>query len=392
MKSAFKRSFLLIVVLVTILAGGIGCIQVQAPSTQAPSTPVAQAPQGNRPPVISGLTAASNQVFASGTTEIQVVAADPDGDKVEITWQYTGGNISGQGYVVTWQAPQNYGNYTITAIAKDPKGGSAQQSITISVGANQSPQITSITAKPQTVGYTQQSIITCVANDPDGDVVSYAWKADEGNITGGGPTVTWNAPSKDGNFNIYVTVTDGKGGEAKQNVTVSVAGATKTVTLTVIQQETGTVAQDNRADNSRFRAGDDEKNVGLRAFFSFNIFSLNRAEIKDAKLLFNVRNIVGNPFIQGGAMSLNGLMLRRVQFTGQLPKFDIIGTSLNKQAAALFQSPNTIDVTPEVAYLVSSGSDRFQIVAGFDKISNSNDVAEWIEWTDVKLQVSYTEK
>ncbi len=160
----------------------------------------------------------------------------------------------------------------------------------------------------------------------------------------------------------------------------------------VIKHFTGTVAQDNRADNSRIRAGDDEKNVGLRAFFSFNVFSLNRAEIKDAKLLFNVRNVVGDPFIQGGAMSLNGLMLRRVQFTGQLPRFDIIGTSLNKAGAAFYQSPNTVDVTPEVAYLVNSGADRFQIMAAFDKISNSNDVAEWIEWTDVKMQVSYTEK
>jgi hypothetical protein len=392
-KSSFRTSLLLITVLVTILA--TGCIQVQAPATQS-SAPVAQAPQGNRPPVISGLTAANNQLSASATTEVQVVAADPDGDKVSITWQCTGGNINGQGYVVTWQAPKNFGTYTITAIANDTKGGSAQQSVTISVGANQSPQISSISAKPQTVAYGQQSIVTCQANDPDGDVLTYVWKADEGNISGQGPTVTWNAPSKDGNFNVYVTVADNKGGEAKQNVTINVAGATKTVTLTVIQEETGTVAEDNRADNSVIRAGDyitnENKEVGLRAFFSFNIFSLNKTEIKDAKLIFGQSSIAGDPFIVGGAMSLNGLMLRKVQYSGRLPSFNIIGTSLNKQSAALFQSPNTVDVTPEVVYLVNTAADRFQLMAAFDKITNSNGSAEFIKWTDVKLQVSYTEK
>jgi hypothetical protein len=42
--------------------------------------------------------------------------------------------------------------------------------------------------------------------------------------------------------------------------------------------------------------------------------------------------------------------------------------------------------------MVNSGANRFQIMAAFDKITNANQVAEWIQWTDVKLQVSYTEK
>jgi hypothetical protein len=391
MKHISQRSSILVLLFIAILLiTGFGCVQVQAPTSQAPTA--AQAPQGNRPPVISNLTAASTQIFASATTEVQVIAADPDGDKVSISWQCTGGSINGSGYVVTWQAPKDYGKYTITAIANDGKSGTAQQSIEITVGANQSPQISSLAAKPQSVNYGQQSIISCVATDPDGDALSYAWKADEGNITGQGPTVTWNAPTKDGNFNIYVSVTDSKGGESKQNVTINVSGAVKTVTLTVINEETGTVASNNRADNSVIKAGDDGQDIGMRAFISFNIFSLNRAEIKDAKLIFGQSKVVGDPFIAAGAMSMNGLMLRTVSFSGVLPKFDLIGTSLNKAGSSFYQSPNTVDVTPEVVYMVNSGANRFQIMAAFDKITNANQVAEWIQWTDVKLQVSYTEK
>jgi hypothetical protein len=324
--------------------------------------------------------------------EIQVVASDPDGDQVTISWQATGGNFNGAGYVVQWQAPNEYGTYTITAVATDGKGGSAQQSIELGVSANQAPQLSSLTAKPPTVGLGASATIECIANDPDGDVINYNWSADEGNVTGVGSTVTWVAPNKEGVFNVLVKLTDGKGGETTGSVPVTVAGATKTIVINVIQEETGTVASDGDRDNSKMMAGDDGDNIGYRAFFTFNIFSLRNTEVKQARLLFTTKRVTGDPFIRAGAQSLGGLWIRRVSFTEKLPSFDILSNKLEKASATMFEPPTMIDVTPEMVYLVNSGVDRFQAEAMFEKIQNANNVAENIEWTEVKLEVTYTEK
>ncbi|MFA5400177.1 MAG: PKD domain-containing protein [Dehalococcoidia bacterium] len=56
--------------------------------------------------------------------------------------------------------------------------------------------------------------LTCVALDEDGDLLDYKWIADNGTITGKGATVTWTSPAAMGKYNITVTVSDDKGGQA----------------------------------------------------------------------------------------------------------------------------------------------------------------------------------
>jgi len=365
----------------------------EAPSTPAPAQVPTPSPGGNQPPIISSLTSAMTQVNPSGVSEIQCVASDPDGDSVSITWAATGGRFSGAGYVVTWQAPEQYGTYEITATANDGKGGSAQMTITIGVGANQSPQITSCAADPSTIGPKGTTTVTCIASDPDGDVVTYNWAANEGNVTGVGNKVTWVAPGKAGTFNITVTVTDGKGGEATGNATVTIALATRSVTLNPIAEETGTVAEDGNKDTSFTKAGDDENNVGYRAFWNFNVLSLQGNDIKEAKLVFTTRQIIGNPFKKVGAESLGGLRLWKVNYSNQLPQFNIIGEKLQESpSSGLYEQPIVVNVTPEVSHVVQAGSARFGVAALFNTVHNANNVSEWIEWSDLKLEVTFTER
>jgi hypothetical protein len=385
------RLITVFIVLVTIAISGIACGPDEAPATK-PAPPSATGPSGNRPPVISSLTPAQIQVYPSGLSEIQCVVSDPDGDKVNITWSATGGKFSGAGNVVTWQAPEQYGTYEITATADDGKGGSTQSTITLSVGANQNPQISSLAADPSTIGPGGTTTVTCIATDPDGDVVTYNWKASEGSITGVGNKITWIAPGKSGTFNVMVVVSDGKGGKHEVNVGVTVATATKTVTINIVKEETGTVDSNGDKDKSFTRAGDNEKNVGYRAFWSFNIWSLQGSVIKDARLLFTTRNIAGKPFTKVGAQSLGGLRLWRVSYSDTLPSFNITGTKLEKARATLDEQPTVVDVTPEIGHLVQAASTRFQTEALFLKETNGNGVSEWIEWSDVKLEVTYTEK
>jgi hypothetical protein len=89
-------------------------------------------------------------------------------------------------------------------------------------GSNQPPQISSLVASPSGILCGGSTTLTCIASDPDGDMVRYTWSAIEGSITGVGSEMTWTAPNKVGEYNITVAVSDSKGGEAKGNVKVTV--------------------------------------------------------------------------------------------------------------------------------------------------------------------------
>ena len=87
--------------------------------------------------------------------------------------------------------------------------------------ANQLPTINSITA-PQKVNSSTECQISCEATDADGDTLSYIWSADNGTIEGEGNSITWVAPDTAGNYTIKLLVTDSKGGEAIDSVTITV--------------------------------------------------------------------------------------------------------------------------------------------------------------------------
>ena len=87
----------------------------------------------NQPPVILSLTSDLPQVQKAMTSAIKCKARDPDWDKLSYTWSATGGNITGEGTVVTWVAPDAFGTYTITVTVTDGRGGQATESIDITV-------------------------------------------------------------------------------------------------------------------------------------------------------------------------------------------------------------------------------------------------------------------
>lgn len=91
--------------------------------------------------------------------------------------------------------------------------------------ANHQPAIASLEADSEIVVPRGSCQIVCNVTDPDGDELSYNWSADAGEITGEGATVTWTAPRFAGSYNITVTVTDGRGGEVTDYLTVSLRAA-----------------------------------------------------------------------------------------------------------------------------------------------------------------------
>ena len=84
------------------------------------------------------------------------------------------------------------------------------------------PTITSLQADPERVFPSGSTQILCTASAADGGELDYEWSPSEGQIEGAGATVIWRAPVDEGWYNVGVTVTDSRGGEATEIVTVRV--------------------------------------------------------------------------------------------------------------------------------------------------------------------------
>lgn len=207
-------SGLTILVLAGLLIGGC------TPANQPPLIGGYASP--NQLPLITSLSASQGRVNPSGSCQVQCFASDPDGDELSYSWSANGGSISGGDVKITWTAPEALGDYTIEVKVTDGRGGKATGQQTIAVVINQPPIITSLTAEPQAVKKATTSTIECTAQDPDGDELSYTWSANGGSISGEGATVTWVAPNNTGSYIITITVTDGRGGQAIQDIDMEV--------------------------------------------------------------------------------------------------------------------------------------------------------------------------
>ena len=88
--------------------------------------------------------------------------------------------------------------------------------------SNNSPVIDNLLFPSDQVVSSGSYGVECIASDADGDTLQYVWSATDGTISGDGNTVIWKAPDFSGTYNIEVTVSDGKGGSATSQKSVSV--------------------------------------------------------------------------------------------------------------------------------------------------------------------------
>jgi len=84
-----------------------------------------------------------------------------------------------------------------------------------SCSLNRPPVITSLEAEePGWTAPLDSLQVTCDAEDPEGDELSYDWSTTGGNISGTGPEALWTAPEEVGMYDITVVVSDSQGREA----------------------------------------------------------------------------------------------------------------------------------------------------------------------------------
>ncbi len=86
---------------------------------------------------------------------------------------------------------------------------------------NNNPLIESVTCTKDVWALAENEMV-CQASDPDGDSLQYEWSTGSGKIIGTGARMMWVSPNTMGDYDVTVRVSDGKGGEAKQTVSIRV--------------------------------------------------------------------------------------------------------------------------------------------------------------------------
>lgn len=179
----------------------------------------------NQLPVIDSLSLSATGEINPGTVCLAVcVASDPDEDELTYTWSADDGSFSGEGDSVSWTAPDEAGDYTVTVEVSDGKEGgvdSAQLIITV-LTPNIAPVINSLTTDCPRVKKAGTGHLYCDAVDENEDELTYTWTAERGNISGEGSEVSWIAPGEYGTYLITVSVSDGRGGEATTDISIIV--------------------------------------------------------------------------------------------------------------------------------------------------------------------------
>jgi hypothetical protein len=195
----------------------------------------------NRSPELQNI---ENKMVTEGQPLVFLVkATDPDGDIVHFTeigsplgaiFNSTTGNF-------TWTP--NYdqaGNYSVTFVAEDEKGGLDSANMTIMVfDTNRSPVLSPIENKTVKVG--SKLNFTILATDPDGDKLAFAAinlpsGADLNTTTG---NFVWTPTESDaGVHGFSISVSDGKGGSDSQTVFIFVEAVNHAPVLNLIGDRT----------------------------------------------------------------------------------------------------------------------------------------------------------
>jgi hypothetical protein len=216
-----------------ILLCACGCLPSQADMPEpAAEEPVAEEPE-NSPPLIYYIE--SEQIAGSSTDfSLHCVASDTDGDQLFYSWNADKGTFKESGEDIIWVAPQPSGTYTISVTARDGNGGETTDMVTVTVEqgtVNHPPEvklildrkdnpqvvITDEIYEPVLVKRWTTVYIQCIAEDPDGDKLTYEWTQTKGKLIGEGPSVQYISTDTGGQ-SITLTVTDSRGRYTRRTI------------------------------------------------------------------------------------------------------------------------------------------------------------------------------
>jgi hypothetical protein len=190
----------------------------------------------NISPRIKSLASVKTLITVNDSTSIFCTAVDKEEQQLAYSWKTAAGKIIGSDSNIKWVAPPTPGVYSVSVIVIDPSGekDSTQIEITVNEFINYPPIINKIKAVPRKINIGTASEISCNAFDQNEETLNYSWTASAGIITGDGKTISWKAPTVEGNYFIRCVVSDSHAGSIADSICVEVRDFTKTQTGSLI--------------------------------------------------------------------------------------------------------------------------------------------------------------
>jgi hypothetical protein len=181
-------------------------------------------PPPNRSPVAS-CSSEKSTAYAGDVVAVRAQTSDPDNDPLTYTWTTTGGVVEGSGAEVRWSSSGTTpGTYAVKVRVSDSRGGTADCSVDIRVEPrpNRAPSLT-CSAERSSVRSGERVRIRAAGSDPDGDPLTYSWRASGGQIIGSGPSVELDTTGLSaGAYSVAGRAEDGRGAAADCSTSIVV--------------------------------------------------------------------------------------------------------------------------------------------------------------------------
>jgi hypothetical protein len=227
--------------------------------------PAPPPPTPKGPPVAS-CSASPTSVYQGSTdpVAIHVNASSPANLPLNYSYTATGGAVDGTGPDARWNpSGAAVGSYTVTTNVDDGKGGKASCAVDIRVEEKpHHPPTISCASNPSTIQPGERSTITSTASSPDNLDLTYSYSAPAGQVSGNGPTATFDSTGlQPGSYKVSCTATDTRGDKSDGSTNVDVQQPPPPPQATKVGECGYTKAGVARFDNLCKRVGDD---VALR--------------------------------------------------------------------------------------------------------------------------------
>jgi len=183
---------------------------------------------GNHSPRIKALAADSTTILYNQSINIYCTAADRNLNPLSYCWAINGATVDCDSSILFWSAPAVDSVFTIQCSVSDGIAPSVSDSIQITVieSINHAPVIEDMVATAGKIDIGDTTFISCIASDPDGDMLEYFWSADYGLLIGSDSTIAWIAPDSVGYYFIKCTISDNRSGEDVDSIGIVVRDST----------------------------------------------------------------------------------------------------------------------------------------------------------------------